>query len=263
MMTTSANDYEDFDLISQYCSAKASSFDNEQVAIQKFTGEDKHRKISAPNGKDVFQDKKNVQGKRSIDTKKVDSSTNNPSPSSSALGMIKFVFTDKENARPNNNIKNTTAADSSNKKDKDNTFRKTVVTSQKHIKELQNELKLKNKELLESQVMASTKEKELKELSSFISTTLTEDLKDMSRSTSGSGPLLEMKNVLESMSGNSSGRRLNEQNELLNLLASQGNVIESLKHINEESGRTVHELMQLMAEKDQVRTSLYDMYHIS
>lgn len=263
MMTTSANDYEDFDLISQYCSAKASSFDNEQVAIQKFSGEDKQRKISAPNGKDVFQDKKNVQGKISIDTKKVDSSTNNPSPSSSALGMIKFVFTDKENARPNNNIKNTTAADSSNKKDKDNTFRKTVVTSQKHIKELQNELKLKNKELLESQVMASTKEKELKELSSFISTTLTEVLKDMARSASGGDSLSDMKNVLESMSGNSSGRRLNEQNELLNLLASQGNVIESLKHINEESGRTVHELMQLMAEKDQVRTSLYDMYHIS
>ena len=88
MMTTSANDYEDFDLISQYCSAKASSFDNEQVAIQKFSGEDKQRKISAPNGKDVFQDKKNVQGKRSIDTKKVDSSTNNPSPSSSALGSL-------------------------------------------------------------------------------------------------------------------------------------------------------------------------------
>ena len=259
MMTTSANDYEDFDLISQYCSAKASSFDNEQVAIQKFTGEDKHRKISAPNAKDVFQDKKNVQGKISIDTKKVDSSTNNrKSPNSSVLGMIKFVFTDKENDRPNNNIKNTAAADSSNKKDKDNTFRKAVVTSQKHIKELQNELKQKDKEILESQVMASTKEKELKELSSFISTTLTEVLKDMSRSTSGSGPLLEMKNVLESMSGNNGGRRLNEQNELLNLLESQENVIKSLKHINEESERTVHELLHLMSEKDQVRrTTVY------
>lgn len=97
MMTTSANDYEDFDLISQYCSAKASSFDNgnEQVVIQKFThsGEDKQRKISVPDAKYVFHDKKR-------------------SPNSSALGMLKFVFvTDKENARPNNNKKSTTATD--------------------------------------------------------------------------------------------------------------------------------------------------------
>lgn len=129
------------------------------------------------------------------------------------------------------------------------------MASQKQIKELQNELKLKDKELLESQVMASTKEKEFKELSSFMSTTLNEVLKDMTRSTSGGDSLLDMKHVLESMTGNSGGRRLNEQNELLHLLASQENTIESLKHINEESGRTVDELLQLMTEKDQVRTT--------
>ena len=230
----------------------ASTFDNKRDSQQlankgqvlstpsKQVGGGAKARVSVPDQKYVFQDKKNFEGKRSIDSSKK----------------------------------------KKNKKEKDVegkiVLRQKLVKSQKLIVGLQDELKQKDEQLLKRQTMADAKDHELKEMSDFMTTfqdllqemagdwTEAEQLNisvDMENSSSSKKPsdvaaadARKDKNRDASEVTSKEHEKEATITQLQESLASQGSLIESLKILNVDSENTMSSLTQLIHEKDQVRS---------
>eukprot|EP00579_Thalassiosira_antarctica_P013559 CAMPEP_0201936000 /NCGR_PEP_ID=MMETSP0903-20130614/36627_1 /ASSEMBLY_ACC=CAM_ASM_000552 /TAXON_ID=420261 /ORGANISM="Thalassiosira antarctica, Strain CCMP982" /LENGTH=487 /DNA_ID=CAMNT_0048476585 /DNA_START=34 /DNA_END=1494 /DNA_ORIENTATION=+ len=194
-------------------------------------------RVLVPEKKGVFQDKENVEGKRTIESSK------------------------KKKKKKEKDVEGKIV------------LRQKLAKSQKLIVGLQDELKQKDEQLLKRQTMADAKDHELKEMSDFM-TTFQDLLQEMAGDWTDAEQLnisMDMENSSSSKKPNDAAAAdaregknrdalevTSEEHEkeatitqLQESLASQGSLIESLKILSVDSEKTMSSLTQLIHEKDQ------------